>query len=137
MELGTVIQNIYEEDPEYISITWNTLWEFSEISIPSREISIFSYIKKNKYRLHFGKKFLTLFLAFKDCFNKHGLNFDDVSKNSYSRSSFNKDNSKQRLWRHNLCLWRHQSSYIVYVVMWPKFVNSSISMTDITITSVL
>ena len=30
-----------------------------------------------------------------------------------------------------------KSSYIVYVVMWPKFGNSSISMTDITITSVL
>ena len=61
---------------------------FSDISIPSREISAFSYIKKNKYRLHFDKKFLTLFLVFKEYFNKHGYNFDDV------RPSFNKDNLK-------------------------------------------
>ena len=60
---------------------------FSDIDIPSRKISTFSNINKNKYRSYFGKKFLSLFLAFKDYFNKHGYNFD-------VRLSFNKDNLK-------------------------------------------
>ena len=54
---------------------------------------------------------------------------------------FKKDISKWRLWRHNFCLWRHQKilshdwNYIVYVVIWPKFRNSSISFREVKITS--
>ena len=34
------------------------------------------------------------FWVFKDFFDKHGYNFDDVSKIRYSRPSWNKDTSK-------------------------------------------
>ena len=33
---------------------------------------------------------INLFIVFKDCFNKHGYNFDNVSKNGYSRHSSDK-----------------------------------------------
>ena len=38
---------------------------------------------------------------FKDCFDKHGYNLDDISKNGYSRPSENQGILKQILWRHN------------------------------------
>ena len=34
-------------------------------------------------------------------------------------------------------IFSHGSSYIVYVFMWPKFGNSSFSIRDVTITSIL
>ena len=49
-----------------------------------------------------------------NCFNRHGYNFDDVSKNGYSRSSQNKGILKERLWRHNFCPWRHQQIFITW-----------------------
>ena len=83
------------------------------------------------------------FWVLKDFFNKHGYNFDDVSKNGYSKPSWNKVILKWMLWRHNLCLWCHyqvlsrDSNYFVDVVMLPKFVNSSTSMKEVIITSIL
>ena len=52
----------------------------AEISTFSLEISKFCYIKKYICRLSY-------FIVFKDFFDKHGYNFDDVSKNGYSRFS--------------------------------------------------
>ena len=49
----------------------------------------------------------------------------------------------KRLWRHSFCPWRHQqdlswgSSYIADVVIWPKFGNSSNSMREVIIISIL
>ena len=85
MKLGLVIhylkkiQNIYEPH--------DTPFNSTDISIFSPEISEFCYIKKySRYTLNFGTLFY-LFWVFKGCFNKHGYNFDDVSKNGYSRPS--------------------------------------------------
>ena len=115
---------------------------FADISIFSPEISRFCYIKKYRYRLHFDTYFLILltFLFFlvnmvtilmmpakmtnpdlfkiKEFWNKgydviicvHG-----VTKKTLSRNS----------------------SYIIDVVMWPKFGNSSISMKEVIITLIL
>ena len=57
----------------------------AEISTFSLEIIKFCYIKKHRYRLHFEHDLQ--YFNFKDCFNEHGYNFDDVSKNGYSKSS--------------------------------------------------
>ena len=46
------------------------------------------------------------------------------------------------LWRHNLCqliinkILSRDSNYIVDVVMWPKFCNSSTSMKEVIMTSI-
>ena len=62
----------------------------ADISIFSLEISHSCYIKKYRYRLHFNTWFQVLtffFESVKVLFNKHGCNFDDFSKISYSRPS--------------------------------------------------
>ena len=47
------------------------------------------------------------------------------------------------LWRHNSChdvtnkTLSRDSDFIVDAVMWPKFGNSSVSMTEVIITSIL
>ena len=53
---------LLKEDPKNIWIAWHTLVTTADISILSLEISKFSYIKKYRYRLHFSKWFLILFL---------------------------------------------------------------------------
>ena len=79
----------------------------------------------------------------KGCFDKHGFNFDDVTKIGHSIPSENEDILKQRLWPHNFSLGRHQkffsldSNYTVDVVMWADFGISSISMREVIITSIL
>ena len=55
----------------------------AKISIISLEISEFCYMNKYRYRFHFG----TLVLIILTFFNKHGYNFDDVSKIGYPRPS--------------------------------------------------
>ena len=80
--------------------------------------------------------------VFKDCFNKRGQNFDDVSKNGYLRPSENKDFLEKRIWHHNFCRWLYQKKFITWlkynvnVFMWPKFGNSSISVREVMITSI-
>ena len=49
----------------------------------STEIINFCYIKEYIYRLHFDTQILLW--VFKDRFNKHGCNFNEVSKIAYSR----------------------------------------------------
>ena len=72
---------------------------FADTSIFLLEISKFCYIKKYRYRFHLDTQFLIplTFLDSKDFFNKHGHNFDDVSKNGHSRPSFNKGFLKKML----------------------------------------
>ena len=99
------------------------------ISIVSPEISNFCYIKKYRYTNSFN-----FFYVFKDFFNKSYRNFDDVSKIGYSRSPYGVITSVSDFTNKIL---QRDSNYIVDVVMWPKFGNSSISMMETIITSVL
>ena len=103
----------------------------ADISIFSLEIIKFCYIKK--YRLDcvllHNLSFLKLFWVFKDCFNKHGYNFDGVSKMAIL--SLLKINV---FWKvitsvHDITnkILLSESNYIVDVIMWPKFGNSGIS----------
>ena len=65
--------------------------------------------------------------VFKDFFNKYGCNFDNVSKNSYPRPSWNNGILKYSPYRpysvHDVTnkILSPDSNYIVDVVMWPKF----------------
>ena len=79
MQISTVIpylkkiQKIYESRDTALRFSWH------EHFLP--EISNFCYIKNYRYRL------FKLFWVFKDCFNKHGPNFDGFSKSGYSMPS--------------------------------------------------
>ena len=57
----------------------------AEINNFSPKISKFCYIEKYRYRLHFDtiSNSFNFSWVFKDCINKRGYNFDDVSKNGY------------------------------------------------------
>ena len=59
---------------------------FANISIFSLEISKFAISKNTDIDciLILNFYFFNFFEVFKDCFNNHGYNFDDVSKNGYS-----------------------------------------------------
>ena len=81
--------------------------------------------------------------AFKDCFDKNGYSFDDVSKNGYLRPS-----KLKVFWNKGYGvitsvfdainkILLHDSNYIVNVVMWPKFGNSSNFVREVIITSIL
>ena len=80
---------------------------------------------------------------FKGCFNKHCCNFDDVSKIGYSILSWNEGVLNEG---YDIIISANDvtnkilscdSNDILDVVMWPKFGNSSISMGEIIITSIL
>ena len=82
------------------------------------------------------------FWAFQDSFNKHGYNFSDVSKNGYSRSSYNTGILKGYdviICVHDVTkeILSRDSNYIVGVAMWPKFDNSGTSMKGVIISSIL
>ena len=59
----------------------------ADISIFSPEITKFSFIKKYRYRLHFDAQFLILLTFFESSKVVSINNFDNVSKNGYSRIS--------------------------------------------------
>ena len=82
MKLGTVIPYL-KKFQKYMNHMTNLLGS-ADISIFLPEIIKFCYIKKYRYRFHLDKQFLTL-LTFLESFNKHGHNFDNVSKNDYPR----------------------------------------------------
>ena len=74
---------------------------------------------------------------------KHDYNFNDVSKNGYSRSSWNNGILKKG-YDLIICVYDvtnkilpRDLNYIVDWVMSPKFGNSSISLREIIITSIL
>ena len=74
--LAQLCYTLPKADAKNIWITWHTPLPFF-----SPKISTFCYIKKHRYKSHFGK------LVFKDCFNKYGYNLDDFSNIGYSRPS--------------------------------------------------
>ena len=80
---------------------------------------------------------------FEGFFNNHGYNFDDISKNGYpgllKATVFqNKvDDVMITTYYVNNKILSRDSSYIVDVVMWQKFGNSSISVGELIITSIL
>ena len=68
--------------------------ESRDLPLSSADISIFHWKSANfaisrKWIAYWCIIFnsFNFFLVFKDCCNKHGCNFDNVSKNDYSRSS--------------------------------------------------
>ena len=66
------------------------LMSHADISNFSPVISEFFYIEKYMYRLHFDSKcliLLTFHESLKIVLIKKSYNFDDVSKNDYTRSS--------------------------------------------------
>ena len=88
MKLGSWLYFTLRRSEKYINHVTHTL-SFTELSIFSPGINNIYCIKKYRYRLHFNTSFLILltFLSFSGCFDKHGCNFDDVSKISCSRPS--------------------------------------------------
>ena len=88
MKLSTVIpclkkiQKIYELRDTCLEFCWHQhLFTGNQQILLYQEMqtqTAFWYIISNSYNF---------FWVFKDCFNKHGYNFDDVSKNGYSRPS--------------------------------------------------
>ena len=84
-----------------------------------------------------------IFWAFEGCFNKYGCNFDDVSKlgtlGLLKIKVFWNKGYDVIISVHDVTnkILSNDSSYIVDMVMWPIFGNSSISMREIIITSIL
>ena len=109
------------------------------------EISKFCYIKKYRYRLYFDTLFLIL-LTFFESWKIFLINMVTILMMSAKMATLGLLKIKvlkKRIWRHNFCLWRQKqkfisdSNYIVDVVMWTRFGNSSTSMREVIITSVL
>ena len=92
----------------------------ADIIIFSPEISNFCYIKKHRWRLHFNTLFLILLSFFEllKVFLISMVAFVAILKIGYSRPSWNKGISKQRLWRHNLWLWRHRQNFIMWLKLY-------------------
>ena len=118
----------------------------TDISIFSLEISKFCYIKKCRYRLHFGTQFL-FFLTFIESLKIFLIKLVIILMMSAKMATpgllkitvfWNKgydviisvdDVTNKILW--------DDSNYIVDLIMWPKFGNSSISMGEVITTSIL
>ena len=88
MKLGTVIpylkkiQKLYELRDTPLEFCWHgTFFTGSHQILLYQEIQI-----KIPFR-HIVSDSSNFSWVFKDCFNKHGHNFDDVSKNGYPRPS--------------------------------------------------
>ena len=112
MKLGTTIpylkeiKKIYESRDATPDFYWHQLF-----------FSKFCCVKKYMYTLHFDKKFLILltFLeSIKIALIKKVTILVMPEKNGYLRSSENKGILKKGLWRHNLCLWRHQQNFLMW-----------------------
>ena len=118
----------------------------ADISIFSPEISKFCYIKKYRYRLHFGTQF-RIFLAFIESSRVFLIKLVIILMMSAKMATpdlliimifWNKGYDVIILVDDvtNKFLSR-DSNYIVDVFMWPKFGNSSISMREVITTSIL
>ena len=144
MKLGTVIPYL-----KIIKKIWKTREQplrSVDISSFSSKISNFCYIKKCRYRLHFNKKFLILLTFSK--FSKVALT-NMVAILMISAKLATLGLLKLKVFRNkgnDIIISAHDvtnkilsrdSNYIVVMVMWPEFGNSSISMTEIIITSIL
>ena len=83
------------------------------------------------------------FWVFEGCFNKYDYNFDDVSKfgnfDIFLKKTFwNKGYDElTHIYDVTNTVSSCHSNYIVDIVMWPKFVNSSVSVREAIIPSIL
>ena len=119
---------------------------FDDISIFSPEICKFNYTKKYRYRLHFNALFLIL-LTFLESLKIFLINMVIILMMSVKMAT--PDLLKTMvLWNkgYDVIISAHDvtnkilsldSNYIVDVVMRPKFCNSSISVREVIITSIL
>ena len=127
IKLGTVIpclkkiQKIYESRDTSLEFCW-----YEHFFNGNRQILLYYKIQIDCILAHHSFNF---FWVFKDCFNKHGYNFDDASKGI--EISYDVITAVHGVTNKILSC---DSNYIVNVVMWPKFGNSSISMRAVMIT---
>ena len=88
MKLGIVIpylkkiQKIYESRDTPLEFCWH-----QHFFTGNQEISLYQEIQIQIAFWCIISDPFNIFWVFKDCFNKDGYNFDDVSKNTHSRSS--------------------------------------------------
>ena len=159
MKLGTFIPYLKKIHKIYKSREWityiNHLYEShslssANISIFLLEISKFCYIRKYRYRSicryifwYIISNSFNFFWILKDFFNKHGYNFDDVRKMAtlgllkikvFWNKGYDVIISVYDVINKNFTL---KSNYMVDVFMWPKFGNSSTSVREVIITSIL
>ena len=134
-----------KEYSKNIFITWDPLSP-ADISFFSLEISKFCYIKKYRYRLHFDTWFLTL-LTFLESLKIVLINLVTILMmsakvvslgllkiNVFWNKGYDVIISVHGITNKILSVY---SNYIVEMVMWPKFGNSSISMRKVITTSIL
>ena len=140
MKLGS--HTLPKENAKTIWITWHTPWFLLTSAFLKKNQQILLYREIQTYiPFRFIISNSSNFSGvFQDCFNKNDHNFDDVSKNGYPRSSW-----KKLFWKkgydiiisvHNVTskILSRDSNYNVNVVIWPKFGNSSISVTEVIVT---
>ena len=118
----------------------------ADISIFSLEITIFCYIKKYRYGLHFDTWFLIL-LIFIESLKIVLINMVTILMMSARMATPSLLKIKV-FWDigYDVIIYVHDvtnkvlsrdSNYFVNVFMWPKFRNSSISVREVIITSIL
>ena len=143
MKLGTV-----KRSNKYINHVTHSMSP-ADISTFSPKISKFCYIKIYLYRLHFETKYLII-LAFLESLRivliKKSYKFDDAVKIAFQgflkiAVFWNKDYDVI-IYVHDVTnkILSHDSNYIVDMVIWSydhKFGNSSISIREVIITSIL
>ena len=137
MKLGTVM-NHYESRDSPLEFCWY------KYVLP--EINKFCYIKKYRYRFHLDTYFLTL-LTFLESLKIFLINMVKILMMSAKMATPGLLKIKV-FWNKGYYviysvydvtnkILSHDSNYIMDVVMWPKFGNSSISMREVIITSIL
>ena len=118
----------------------------ADISIFSPGIDKFSYIKKYRYRLHFNTLFLFI-LTFLESLQIVIINMVNIlimCANMVTPSLL----KIMVVWNKGYCIiysvydvtnknLSHNANYIVDVIMWPKFGNSSICTREVIITSII
>ena len=116
----------------------------ADISILSPKISKICYIKKYRYRLHFHLQFLIL-LSFIESLKIVLINMVTVLRMSAEMATPGLPKIKV-YWNkgyrviisvYDVKILLRDSNHIVDVVMWPQFGNSSISMREVIVTSIL
>ena len=144
LKLGTVIP--YLKNPQKIYESRDTLLELCWHQHFSSEISKFCYIRKYRYKLHFGTELLIL-LTFFESSNIFLISMVTILMMSAKLVSLGLLKIKTF---QNKCydliipdydvtnkILERDSNYIVDVVMWPKFDNFSISMREVIITWII
>ena len=115
----------------------------ADISIFSSEISKFCCIKKYRYRLHFDTQFLTLLTSL-ESLKIVLINMVTILMMSAKMATpgllkvfWNKSYDVITFVHDVTSKISHASGCIADLVMWPKFGNSSISVREVIITSIL